>query len=196
MTLFFLLSCPLSLSFGLALTACPSFPFYAEPVLTQRGTAMAPIIVGWLSIPGLEEPAFSSWAPCPVLWGGSTRSCFLGKQQWTLFSRSHISQILIFACWPSSLQLFPTADHFLLALLAASDVPALLGSQPPGLRQMQRAAVACGLGLWSESTAGSLGKSGCVPASETSGLKPGWAKQLHKNLQLLYFIFSPVSGCL
>lgn len=153
----------------------------------QRGRAMALVTVGWPSIPGLGEPAFSSWAPRPVLWGGSTRSCFLGKQQWTLFSQSHISQILIFACWPSSLQLFPTADHFLCTLLAASDVPALLGSQPPGLRQMQSAAIACGLGLWLESTAGSLGKSGCTPPLETSGLKPGWTKQLHKNLWLLYF---------
>lgn len=153
----------------------------------QRGRAMAPVTVGWPSIPGLGEPAFSSWAPRPVLWGGSTRSCFLGKQQWTLFSQSHISQILIFACWPSSLQLFPTADHFLCTLLAASDVPALLGSQPPGLRQMQSAAIACGLGLWLESTSGSLGKSGCTPPLETSGLKPGWTKQLHKNLWLLYF---------
>lgn len=86
-----------------------------------------------------------------------------------MFSQSLISQILLFAHWPSSLQLFPTADHFLRARLAASAVLALLGRQPSGAK----ADVACGLGLWSESMTASFGKRVCVRATtfETKGLK-------------------------
>lgn len=90
-----------------------------------------------------------------------------------MFSQNLVSQTLIFAHWPSSLQLFPTADHFLRALLAASVVPSLLGRQPPGAKAdvAQAQLLAAGRGLRSEFMTGSFGKGVYVPPFETSGLK-------------------------
>lgn len=141
------------------LSLSPLLPQAAICPLPPGGETIALVTVGWPSIPsfGSGEPTFSLLFLALFSGGGSTRLCFLGKQQWTLFSQSLVSQILIFAHWPSSLQLFPTADHFLRARLAASAVPALLGRQPSGAG----ADVAHGLGLWSESRTASSGKCAC-----------------------------------
>lgn len=109
------------------------------------------------------KPALSSLLLALFSGGGSTRLCFLGKQLWTLFSQSLVSQTLIFAHWPSPLhsscsQLLTTS--YVASCLRCSSTSWKAATKGRG--RCRPSAVACGLGLWSESMTGSFGKCVCL----------------------------------
>lgn len=164
----FLSSCsPSPLSFGLALTACPSFPFTPSclpPALCPEGT-IGPVTVGWPSVLCLRswEPAFSSLILALFSWVAQPGSAFLENNSELCSAKSSFPKrwYLLTGPPPSSCSQLLTTSYARCSLLPL--FLHLLEGRHQGPRQMEHRRSCCGRGLRSEFMPGSCGKGVCMP---------------------------------